>query len=134
MYLNILKSEALYTPLQHNIRSFLYYVNTYSLLHMPISDRIKELRKSLDMSQKEFGDSIGVGTSHVSQWERELSMPSGKALTGIARLDAPVVGCFLRLDILHTVASNFHEPGIQLCRERARRQLVHRIPNRLQAD
>ncbi|MBN1225210.1 MAG: helix-turn-helix domain-containing protein [Candidatus Aminicenantes bacterium] len=53
---------------------------------MSFSERIKKLRKYLGLSQKNFGEKIGVGTSHVSQWERDLSMPSSKALTGMANL------------------------------------------------
>ena len=53
---------------------------------MSFSERIKKLRKYLGLSQKEFGGEIGVGTSHVSQWERGLSMPSSKALMGMAHL------------------------------------------------
>jgi len=53
---------------------------------MPFSERIKKLRKYLGLSQKDFGGKIGVGTSHVSQWERNLSMPSSKALIGMAHL------------------------------------------------
>ena len=53
---------------------------------MSFSERIKKLRKHLGLSQKDFGEKIGVGTSHISQWERELSMPSSKALIGMANL------------------------------------------------
>lgn len=53
---------------------------------MTFSERIKKLRKYLDLSQKDFGEKIGVGTSHVSQWERNLSMPSSKALIGMAHI------------------------------------------------
>ncbi len=39
---------------------------------------IKELRKTLGLSQKELGEKVGVDRSTVSAWERGVTIPKGK--------------------------------------------------------
>lgn len=57
---------------------------------MAISNRIKQSRKRLNLSQKDFADKIGVDQGRVSQWETERSQPSSSALSEIVRLGVNV--------------------------------------------
>ena len=57
---------------------------------MAISNRIKQIRKRLTLSQKTFADKIGVDQGRVSQWETERSQPSSSALSEIVRLGVNV--------------------------------------------
>lgn len=53
---------------------------------MAISNRIKQARRHLNLSQRDFAEKIGVDQGRVSQWETERSQPSSSALSEIARL------------------------------------------------
>ena len=50
-----------------------------------ISDRVKELRKTLDLSQEKFGKLAGVSKAAVSQWEAGLTKPERDALLALQR-------------------------------------------------
>ncbi len=53
---------------------------------MPLSHRIKEIRKKLNLSQKDLAEKIGVDQARVSRWEKDKSLPSSGSLTEISRL------------------------------------------------
>ena len=66
----------------HNICLYINFVKD----NMSISHRIKEIRRKLNLSQKDFADKIGVDQARVSRWEKEKSLPSSVYLTEISRL------------------------------------------------
>lgn len=47
--------------------------------NLPTPDQIKRLRKSMKMSQAEFGKVVGVEQSSVCRWERGYENPNGSA-------------------------------------------------------
>lgn len=60
-----------------------------------IGSRVKELRRSLGLTQAQFGKRIGVDQATVSNWERNKQMPEGEALLAIAKLSKKPVEEFL---------------------------------------
>lgn len=50
-----------------------------------LKDRIKKLRKSLNFTQKEFGEKIGVASNTVTNYETGLREPSNAVITSICR-------------------------------------------------
>lgn len=50
-----------------------------------MKDRIKELRKSLDMSQTEFGAKIGMKQNTIASYERGNSLPMDSTIKSICR-------------------------------------------------
>ena len=50
-----------------------------------MQDRIKELRKSLNLTQTEFGAKIGVTTSAISGYELGTRVPSDAIILSICR-------------------------------------------------
>lgn len=50
-----------------------------------IAERLRSLRKSYGLSQKEFADKVGLSQSAISQFEKEERMPSTAALENIAK-------------------------------------------------
>lgn len=46
---------------------------------MSIGERIYQIRKSLEMSQADFGKALGVCTQTVSRWERDFT-PISKSI------------------------------------------------------
>ena len=50
-----------------------------------ISDRIKELRKTLGLSQEKFGKLAGVSKAAVSQWELGITKPERDALLALRK-------------------------------------------------
>lgn len=50
-----------------------------------IGERIKALRKSLHISQAEFGQRIGVKQNTVATWESGVRVPSDVAIRSISR-------------------------------------------------
>jgi SOS-response transcriptional repressor LexA len=71
-----------------------------------LKDRIRELRKSLDMTQVEFSTKLGVGQSNTADWERGRSCPSIEALTNLANVYN------INLNWLLTGKGNMHCPKI----------------------
>jgi SOS-response transcriptional repressor LexA len=49
-----------------------------------IGHKIKKLRKALNLTQKEVADRLGIKPSSVTQWENDITEPSGKNLLGLA--------------------------------------------------
>ena len=49
-------------------------------------ERLKELRKGLDLSQKQLADIIQTNNSSICDWERGRSQPDLETLVRIARL------------------------------------------------
>lgn len=52
---------------------------------MTIGRRIKELRKLLKLTQKEFSDKVNVSPQVVSNWEREYTKPNSEDVSRIAK-------------------------------------------------
>lgn len=55
--------------------------------------QILRIRRGLHMSQREFGDLLGVDEKTVSDWERGVHVPkedSGARLLGIAKRDGVI--------------------------------------------
>lgn len=51
------------------------------------SDKLRQIRRRLRMTQKELADVLDVSTARVSEWEREVRVPSALTQEGIfARL------------------------------------------------
>lgn len=50
-----------------------------------MKDRIKELRKSLDLTQTEFGQKVGVATSTITGYELGSRVPSDAIIRSICR-------------------------------------------------
>lgn len=50
-----------------------------------MNDRIKELRKILDLNQTEFGEKIGAKQTTVAGWEARGRKPSEAAIISICR-------------------------------------------------
>lgn len=51
------------------------------LTHVPTitAAEVKRIRKAAGVSQRVFGQYIGVGSTVISQWERNIRKPSGPA-------------------------------------------------------
>ena len=47
--------------------------------HLPTAQRARRLRKSLDMTQSEFSQWLGVSVNTVRNWEQGKRGPSGPA-------------------------------------------------------
>lgn len=52
---------------------------------MSIGQRIKELRVSKKLSQKELAEKLGVSRGNVGDWESEKSKPGADALLALSR-------------------------------------------------
>ena len=52
---------------------------------MDIKDRVKELRKKLNLTLKEFGEKIGVQSSAVSKWESGENNDPDQVIKSICR-------------------------------------------------
>lgn len=50
-----------------------------------MNERIKEIRKTVDLSQKEFGEKIGVGKTAISKIEKGENSPSEQTIKSICR-------------------------------------------------
>jgi transcriptional regulator with XRE-family HTH domain len=48
------------------------------------SDRLKELRKALGKTQKDFAEEMGLNQSNISQMEKDTCMPSGNFISALA--------------------------------------------------
>ena len=57
----------------------------YALRMRTVADRIKALRKALDVTQQGMGDLARVSKSAVSQWERGITEPEWEALRELQR-------------------------------------------------
>ena len=49
-------------------------------------ERIKKLRKSKGVTQRELAERLGISEQAVSKWEKNLSNPSTKNLLQIAKI------------------------------------------------
>jgi HTH-type transcriptional regulator, competence development regulator len=52
---------------------------------MTVGMRIKELRKILKLTQKDFSEKINVSPQVVSNWEREYTKPNSEDISRIAK-------------------------------------------------
>ena len=50
-----------------------------------VGQRIKSLRKITKTSQKDLGKFCGVSDVAVGYWEKDLNLPSGEALSKLAK-------------------------------------------------
>ena len=66
-----------------------------------IGNKIKELRRSKGMSQKDIADKLGVTSQAVSKWENDGSLPEMTMLPDIASLFGIQID-----DLLNTLPKN----------------------------
>lgn len=50
-----------------------------------IGQRIKSFRKALRLTQKQVAEKLGISTAAVTQWETDITKPSGENLLALAR-------------------------------------------------
>lgn len=50
-----------------------------------MNERIKELRKALDLTQQKFADTLGVKRNTVGQWECGINSVTDQVVTSICR-------------------------------------------------
>ncbi|MBU4287802.1 MAG: DUF2384 domain-containing protein [Proteobacteria bacterium] len=58
-----------------------------TVLHMPITKEIKQVRVSLGCSQEILADIIGVGTRTIARWEHKESCPHQLAIEKFKRVE-----------------------------------------------
>lgn len=58
-----------------------------TLLHMPITKEIKEIKTSLGCSQEILADIIGVGTRTIARWEHNESYPHQLAIEKLRKVE-----------------------------------------------
>lgn len=58
-----------------------------SLLHMPVTKEVKQIRSSLGCSQEILADIIGVGTRTVVRWEHNESYPHQLAIEKLRKIE-----------------------------------------------
>ncbi len=58
----------------------------YVAMEMIFANRLKELRKSENMSQTQLAKIIGIAQSNVSDWENDVSRPEYENLIKIAKI------------------------------------------------
>lgn len=58
-----------------------------TVLHMPITKEIKQVRASLGCSQEILADIMGVGTRTIARWEHEESCPHQLAIEKLKRVE-----------------------------------------------
>lgn len=68
-----------------------------------MKERIKELRKSLGVSQTKFGELLGITLSAVQKWEMGVSVPNNAAIKLICEK------CGVNETWLRTGAGKMHE-------------------------
>jgi SOS-response transcriptional repressor LexA len=51
-----------------------------------LGEKIRELRQRKELTQKEFGDALGVTQGAVMQWEKGMTRPSPMAMVAIGRM------------------------------------------------
>ena len=52
---------------------------------MDIGDRLKILRKELNMTQQEFADAVGIQRAAISSWEIKRTVPTTPSMSMICR-------------------------------------------------
>jgi len=58
-----------------------------TLLHMPITEEIKQIRASFGCSQEILADIIGVGTRTIARWEHNETHPHQLAIEKMRRVE-----------------------------------------------
>lgn len=51
-----------------------------------IGEKIRRLRKALNLTQKEVAEGIGIKAAAVTQWENDVTKPSGQNLLALANI------------------------------------------------
>lgn len=69
---------------------------------MSIGERIKAIRKKLDLSGEEFGEICGVTKGTVSQWETDFSTPPPNKLIKIREYVTEKYDIYFSLDWIYT--------------------------------
>lgn len=67
------------------VRSIPLNLISVKILYMDTGDRIKQVRKRLDLTQEAFGKLAGVSKAAVSQWESGRTKPERDALLSLKR-------------------------------------------------
>ena len=70
-----------------------------------IAENIKSLRKSMDMTQEEVAEIIGVSPQSVSKWERGDTYPDITLLPSLANLFKTSVDALIGMDKINAAAS-----------------------------
>ena len=52
---------------------------------MNFGDEIHQIRMSRSLTQKQFGDALGVSGQAVSKWERNMGNPSLEVISNISK-------------------------------------------------
>jgi len=73
--LELLKKLAL----EFGIEPDKLYDDYYRFLDFPYSEKIKQIRNSLSLGQREFAKLLGTGQSVIGSWERKESVPLRKS-------------------------------------------------------
>lgn len=82
-------------------------------------NRVKELRLSMGMQQKELAIAVGVSRPTVSEWEHQKKDPKGERLLRLAELFGVAPGSIIGLFDSHTQASISDDEQVLLDRYRA---------------
>ncbi|MBQ8427329.1 MAG: helix-turn-helix transcriptional regulator [Clostridia bacterium] len=64
------------------------------------AERLIELRKEYNISQKAFANAIGVGQATVSEWENGIYEPTASAVRAIAKFFNVSADYLLQIDDL----------------------------------
>ena len=62
-------------------------------------ERIKKLRKSKGVTQRELAERLGISEQAVSKWEKNLSNPSTKNLLQIAKIFGVSITYFYQITL-----------------------------------
>ncbi len=74
-----------------------------TVLHMPITKEIKQVRVSLGCSQEALADIIGIGTRTIARWEHNESHPHQLAIEKLKRVEkliSKLLGVFEQEDAI----------------------------------
>lgn len=58
-----------------------------TVIHMPITKEIKQVRASLGCSQETLADIMGIGTRTIARWEHNESYPHQLAIEKLKRVE-----------------------------------------------
>lgn len=86
-----------------------------------IGNKIKQLRKSCGLTQAELGQKLGVIKQTVSNWENNVSTPSGETLSAIAKLFDVTTDYLLNNDVTSYI------PQAEVCSNSEYTPVKHQI-------
>jgi transcriptional regulator with XRE-family HTH domain len=79
---------------------------------MSLAQKIVFLRKQHNLTQKDFAKSIGVHFSHMSRYERDISLPSVDVIKKIAQVFNVTTDYLLRDDAAAVLETNIADPEL----------------------